>query len=131
MKRQESTIRKMVDASEKKVLKSLSDTSRLRSVVREECGDVVVASEKRVLEKVQESNDTNPVVNEPICLTVPHTKRRRHGGGVALSQTAVALSQTDAGAIPLDENTGRVASLIQKTGLTREKQNLFLVDDFF
>lgn len=124
MKRQESSIRKMVDASEKKVLKSLSDTSRLRSVVREECRDVIAASEKRVLEKVQESNDKT-VMDEPICLTVPHTKRRRRGGVAALSQT------TDTGTVPRDENAERVVSLIQKAGLAREKQNLFLVDDFF
>lgn len=129
MKRQESTIRKMVDTSEKKVLKSFADTSRLRSVVREECGHIVAESEKRVVEKVQDiqpSKETNPVVDETICLTVPHTKRRRRGGGVTvLSQT------TDTRTTPVDEDTERAASLIQKTGLTREKQNLFLVDDFF
>ena len=125
MKRQESNIRKMIDTSEKKVLKSLSDSSRLRSVVREECGDIVAASEKRVFEKVQDiqqSTAANPVVEEAICLTVPHTKRRRRGV-TTLSQTTDTTT--------IDDNAARVASLMQKTGLTREKQNLFLIDDFF
>lgn len=124
MKRQESSIRKMIDTSERRFsnrFQTLRDYAP--SYVRN--AETSLRVRKACVEKVQDiqqSTAANPVVEEAICLTVPHTKRRRRGV-TTLSQTTDTTT--------IDDNAARVASLMQKTGLTREKQNLFLIDDFF